>query len=413
MRITYNHLQLPALELMLLFVFILCQSKPETQSAKQYEKGTFGFDSSFLSKHKETIILKNGNAKLAICPAYQGRVMTSSSGGDEGLSYGWINYDLIESGEIPAHILPVGGEDRFWLGPEGGQFSLYFKPGSDFTFDNWQTPAAIDTEPFTIISKNEKSVVFERELEIENYSENVLNIHVRREIAILEKAEVKSLIPISESMNYVAYHSKNTITNSGKNPWTQSSGAPSIWILGMLKPSDKTTIIVPFRVGEEIEFGPIVNDTYFGKVPDDRLVIADGVMYFSGDGKYRSKIGLNPKRALPFMGSYDAEHGVLTIVHYTKQEGAEDYVNSMWQIQDRPFAGDVANAYNDGPVDGKAMGPFYELESSSPAAFLAPGQSLTHIHTTIHIQGTDMELDGIIKKIFNSSIEQIKGVFWF
>ena len=25
-----------------------------------------------------------------------------------------------------------GGEDRFWLGPEGGQFALYFKAGDPF-----------------------------------------------------------------------------------------------------------------------------------------------------------------------------------------------------------------------------------------------------------------------------------------
>ena len=35
-----------------------------------------------------------------------------------------------------------GGEDRFWLGPEGGQFALYFKPGDPFDLDHWQVPEA-------------------------------------------------------------------------------------------------------------------------------------------------------------------------------------------------------------------------------------------------------------------------------
>ncbi len=411
MRLSSKQFKVLGFELLILIIFLLCQSCIDNPSADQFEKGSFGYDLAFLSKHQETIILKNGNARLAICPAYQGRVMTSSSDGSVGMSYGWINYNLIQSGEIPKHILPVGGEDRFWLGPEGGQFSLYFKPDKDFTFENWQTPAPIDSEPFPLVYKTEQSARFENEFVLENYNGNSLNFHVRREISFIDKSELEKLIPLSESMNYVAYQTKNTITNSGENPWTKSDGAPSIWILGMFNPSNKTTIVVPYRKGDEAELGPIVNDAYFGKVPEERLVIGDGVMYFSGDGKYRSKIGLNPRRALPFLGSYDGENDVLTIVHFTKPDSVEDYVNSMWELQQHPFAGDAANAYNDGPVDGKAMGPFYELESSSPAAFLAPGQSMTHVQMTIHIQGSEKELDEIVQKIFNTTIEQIKTIF--
>ena len=140
----------------------------------------------------------------------------------------------------------------------------------------------------------------------------------------------------------------------------------------MFNPSPVTTIVVPFKRGPEAELGPVVNDAYFGKVPADRLVVGDGVIFFSGDGLFRSKIGIAPRRALPFAGSYDAERGVLTIVHLTVPEGAAEYVNSMWRIQEDPFAGDVVNSYNDGPASpgAKPMGPFYELESSSPAAAL-------------------------------------------
>ena len=44
------------------------------------------------------------------------------------------------------------GEDRFWLGPEGGQFALFFKKGDPFDLDHWQTPAMMDTEPFEDIA---------------------------------------------------------------------------------------------------------------------------------------------------------------------------------------------------------------------------------------------------------------------
>jgi hypothetical protein len=36
--------------------------------------------------------------------------------------FGWINRKLIASRKIQPHINVFGGEDRFWIGPEGGQF---------------------------------------------------------------------------------------------------------------------------------------------------------------------------------------------------------------------------------------------------------------------------------------------------
>jgi hypothetical protein len=388
-----------------------CQSKQTDKKNDEFPKGTFGYDAKFLTKYQETIVLKNGDAMLAVCPGYQGRVMTSTSGGESGMSYGWINHKLIESGEIPAHILPVGGEDRFWLGPEGGQFSIYFAPGEEFIFENWQTPAPIDTQPFELVSSDERSTIFEKQFELTNYSNHQFSLKVRRKVGLVPSMELEELIQIPEQISYVAYQSKNTISNIGDQPWTKDSGALSIWILGMFKPSERTTILVPYKEGSVEELGPVVTDTYFGKVPGDRLKVRNGLIYFRGDGKYRSKIGLGPARAMPLMGSYDEENKVLTIVFYSKPGGASEYVNALWKLQDDPFAGDVANSYNDGPVNGEAMGPFYELESSSPAAFLAVGESMTHIHTTIHMQGAEAELNKIIQELFKIEIETIKSIF--
>ena len=63
--------------------------------------GTFGYDKAFLKNQQiDFIELKedDGPARLLIVPAWQGRVMTSSAGGDRGTSFGWINHSFIESG---------------------------------------------------------------------------------------------------------------------------------------------------------------------------------------------------------------------------------------------------------------------------------------------------------------------------
>jgi hypothetical protein len=201
------------------------------------------------------------------------------------------------------------------------------------------------------------------------------------------------------------------LTNTGKSAWTKDKGLLSIWILGMFNPSPQTTIMIPIVKGPESELGPKVNDAYFGKVPAERLRVEDDKLFFSGDGQYRSKIGISPRRAKPIAGSYDAGGKVLTLVQFNQPKGATDYVNSMWEIQKEPFAGDTVNSYNDGaPSPGaKPLGPFYELETSSPAAALKPGESITHISRTYHFQGDEAALDAISAKNLGISVKSAQN----
>ena len=93
---------------------------------------TYGSDREFLARHLNTIELHSGDCRLLLTADLQGRVLTSTADGDNGYSFGWLNYDLISSGRTLPHCNNWGGEDRFWLGPEGGQYSLFFPEGTDF-----------------------------------------------------------------------------------------------------------------------------------------------------------------------------------------------------------------------------------------------------------------------------------------
>jgi hypothetical protein len=103
----------------------------------------------------------------------------------------------------------------------------------------------------------------------------------------------------------------------------------------------------------------------------------------------------------------------LTIVTFTRPAGSERYVNSMWEVQKEPFAGDVINSYNDGPpAPGKPpLGPFYELETSSPALTLKPGETYTHVHRTFHFTGPEADLDAIARATLGVSLEAINNAF--
>jgi hypothetical protein len=376
---------------------------------------SFADDVAFLKKHVDVVTLTDttGQARVAVVPAWQGRVMTSTATGDQGQSYGWINRDLIAAGKVQPHINVFGGEDRFWMGPEGGQFSIFFAKGVPFDLEHWFTPACIDTEPFKLVSHKQEKAVFRHALSFTNYSGTVLSVQVDRTVQLLtpEQAWKELRLAPSPGVTLVGFETLNKVTNKGKRPWARETGLLSVWVLGMFNPSPATTIVAPIKPGPESELGKPVNADYFGRVPAERLVVKDKVVFFSADGQYRSKIGLSPKRALPLLGSYDGANNVLTVAQYSLPGKTTEYVNSMWEIQKDPFSGDAVNSYNDGPPSpgAKPLGPFYELESSSPALALAPGKSYTHVHRTLHLTGPKAELDAIARAKLGVGLEEISN----
>lgn len=379
-----------------------------TDSAKQY-----GYNVNFLKNYIDVLELKRGNSSVAIVPEWQGRVMTSSSEGSHGYSFGWINHKLISSGEALPHINPYGGEERLWLGPEGGQFSIFFNKGDEFIYEKWQTPAFLDTIPFNIKELSDSSVIFTLSVETENYSGTPFKLGIERKITLLSDDQIMKVTGIDlEGINFVAYRSDNKLTNRGSDEWKKETGLLSIWMLGMYIPSPAVMVVIPVRQGDEKELGVAVNDNYFGKIAGDRLKISGSNVYFRADGKSRGKIGINPKRARGIMGSYDFDNNILTLLLCKLPEGKTEYVNSAWQIQDNPFSGDALNSYNDGPLeDGSQMGPFYELETSSPSAALKPGESITHSQITIHLTGNKNLLNKAAIKSLGVSLDEIEGIF--
>lgn len=408
-----------AVGIAVLAIFAACKNKSQktTDMTYNYEKGTYGFDVEFFKNlNINTIELKDSgsDACVLVIPAYQGRVMTSSSDGYEGQGYGWINYDLIQSGEVRPQFNPYGGEERLWLGPEGGKFSVYFPSNAEQEFANWKVPEEIDTKPFDIVSQKSNEVIFTKQFSLVNYSGTQMDIGIDRKVKILSKDETQAALgfPIDPQIKFVSYQSENTLTNKGAREWTAGSGVLSIWMLSMFRPSPEGVVFIPFKEGSEKELGKKVNDDYFGKIPEDRLKVLDDMLFFKIDGKFRSKIGISPLRSLPWCGSYDAGSNVLTVLWYSAPDKPKQYVNSKWGQQDDPLKGDVINSYNDGPVeDGSIMGPFYEIESSSPAAFLDAGKSLSHTQRIFHFVGTEEQLNPITEKLFGISIDAIKNAF--
>lgn len=380
---------------------------------------TFRQAKEFLAKHTSVVELGSGDGRVLVCPEYQGRVMTSTCSGEDGPSLGWINRKFIEEGRPNAQFNNFGGEDRIWLGPEGGQFSLWFAPGAKQELANWYTPPALNDGAFQIASKAPNMIRMQREMKLANAAKTAFDLEAKRDVEMIGPdsfgkffGNEAAAIVAGGKLKSVGFGTDNSVTNRGPM-MSKQGGLVSIWILSMMNSSPETVIIVPYRAGSESELGPVVKADYFGPVPPERLKITPEAILFRGDSNYRSKIGTSQRRVKPMAGSIDYQAGVLTLVRFDVPSDPVDhlYVNNAWQLpQEHPFVGDVFNSYNDGPPGGDRapLGAFYEVESLSPAAELATGQSLHHRHLTFHIQGDMATLAKLAKLTLGVDLDKVK-----
>ncbi len=399
----------------LMLAFSGCNNSNK-KNMNEYKEGTYGYDLDFLKgKDKGLIVLKGDNekAEVIVSPKYQAKVFTSTSNGPEGASLGFVNHDVLNSDVPDEHMNGYGGENRFWLGPEGGQFSIFFERGREQVFDNWHTPKAIDVEPWDVKEVLSTEVSLAKDMELLNYQGNILKISADRKIKLLSAGQVEQELEVRlpEEINFVAYSTVNKITNLNDFKWDEQTGTVCIWMLDMFNPSDSASTVVPYLEGDEKEPGSIATTDYFGEIPSGRIRYENGILFLKTDGKYRSKMGMSARRTKAIAGNYDPLSKRLTIITFETDPTAK-YLNQAWNPDLDPLEGDALNAYNDGPLeDGSIMGPFLELESCSPAAFLEPGESLSHKHNVFHFTGEESVLSSISEELLGVSLGKVKTIF--
>ena len=115
----------------------------------------------------------------------------------------------------------------------------------------------------------------------------------------------------------------------------------------------------------------------------------------------------------PIAGSIDFRRGVLTLVQFSLPDDPPQRSTSTirWRVpQEKPFAGDVFNSYNDGPPEprAKALGGFYELETLSPTRPLAKGERLIHTHRTFHFQAEPAVLVKLAKEMLGVDLDEVR-----
>jgi len=374
------------------------------------KEGAVSFDRIVEAVGKQDAIVfeGEGGSKVLVSPRYQGRIMTTRVGKVE--SVGFVSTDEIAEGEVHESFNNFGGQDRFWLGPEAGQFGIYFPAGVELKRDLWKVPPDFNRGPFTVVEKTPRKARFAREMSVTNYTGTRFKAKVEREVGLIPSERLKDELKVAlpRGVSYAGSYSDNSLANAGDRRWDKETGLINIWILGQFAPGSRAVIIAPFKPGD----GPAYRDEmYFGKVPADRLKLLGNAVLFRADARKEGKFGMPQARTSGVAGSFDFEKNLLVVVKFDVPTDPALYGNSAWvKVQPDPYSGDLFQTYNSDASSGKPPGryAFFELESVSPSRELAPGESVRHRQATFCFQGDYQALNGLAREVLGVDLDDVK-----
>ena len=92
------------------------------------------------------------------------------------------------------HFNNLGAEERLWLCPEGGPFSLWFKPGAKQVLKNWFTPPALNEGAWKVVSRpNEPLVRMAVHMKFQNTRPRRSSLDVSRDVRLLGADDFRDL----------------------------------------------------------------------------------------------------------------------------------------------------------------------------------------------------------------------------
>ena len=366
--------------------------------------------------NEEVLLTGEGQNKVVVvAPSLGGRVLCTGFEGVEGDTDSYILEDKIKKGAAPTGRGAVwsnfGGEERFWLAPEGGKFALFFREGEEQAIANYLIPNSLNSARFGVTAKAEDgtSVTFAAPIQLTNSRGMRFDFQVKRKIEVLQSCPYA--LGYGDKLDFVGFESKSWVKNGGRAALSRQTGAVAVWTLGQYPVKDHTVIIVPFRPGPNSELGKPLNTQYFKtdvvditKVPkgrsyNDYWTVKDNYALIKANGSIGTKIEMWPQRALGRIASIDLASFSLTIVEF-RMYPRLDYLASYWlPYSGDPFQGAAISIF----VLGKGAGIplFYELETLSPALFLHPSEEYCHISRTYHLRGEKVSIGEILGRHFN------------
>lgn len=399
------------------FVLGACGLIKEASIKNDGEKmWSFGRELAFFGKYGvPTLILGEGDSLIAVSPAWQARVMTSTCEGTSGDALGWINRELIAFQKDNPQLVQLGGEDRLQLGPQGGEASLFFEKNKALTEENILAPAFLSKEPWQLVARSKTRAKFEKTADFENMKGTKFKVKIERDIATLDrKASAEILgIEIPDGVKMVAFQSLNKLTNLGDKAWTEASGLLNLSVQSCFNASKSTYVFIPYAKSN----GDIARDDFQDQAisPNEntkRLLVTNNYIRFKADGKYLSGISIPPNRSEGIAISYDDINKTLTIITYLRPAANPKYLPFSWRrVASANDSGDAISLFNNGALGRgtNTAGAYFEVSTHSPAIDASPQQSQFHLQRTFHFKGSEYDLGLISYKLTGISIGELRG----
>lgn len=364
------------------------------------------------SAGKEIYVLtgRNRQRKVLVCPQLAGRVLGTSFSGESGTFGGYINHRAFTEGMKDAWD-NWGGEERYWLCPEGGQYGLMFRDKRE-SFSHYHVQDGINNQPYEVTeaSPHGSFLRMRSRMRLQNKQGTNFDVEVARHISPLDNCPYAN--GCGSSVDVVGFQSESTLSNIGQIPFSRDTGALAHWHIGQFPVGKHTIAAIPYRASSSED--PPIREDYFkdfclgGFMPRHHYSKLNNCVLLKADGRVRTKLGQNSSRAAGLLGSYNLETGEVVLMDYDFYPKLE-YVASYWYHQPRPYHGDVISLSVEGPNEpGGPAGRCYELEAMSPALWLDPGESFTWRTRTMHLRGAKQTVAPIFERFLGPNLAQLE-----
>lgn len=335
--------------------------------------------------------------RLLVAPALAGRVLTSVF--RDGTEAAWLDRRAIAAGYgTPARFHNFGGQDRIWLGPEGGPFGYFFAPGAKCEPDAWRAPRLIDRGSWRLLTRDRLGARMRLEGTIVDASGGRMRVRIVRDVRALGRADVEERLGarLPRSVESAGSESSQVLTRLSAAPLPPRPALPQLWVLGQFPCGPRAVVFAPLRAGARSAVKPF-EDRYFGPPGPRRILYTAGdggppCVLFRADGRLRSKFGVPVRHSSGIAGAFDPQRELLTIVRFDVHPAAP-YGSFLWSPRARELrGGDVFQSYNSGD------GTCFELESVAPASPEAGSKARAHRHATLFLRGNPRVLRNFLRE---------------
>ena len=303
--------------------------------------------------------------RVAVCPEWNGRILTSTCEGLEGDSFGFANVRVMDTDQFE----DFGGEDQWTISPL--------------------------IHSFTVESIKENKAVLQRTLSMTDANGTPVEFHLSRTISLLNRQKIGTLFgdSITESLeqenaSVVCFRTENTV-------WTKEKAWVASRQRGMFNASPHQCIIVLTPPEDDSESEPFpVDIDYMGGSPHNRIRHLPQALLIRADGHGRCRVTIPFSQSPPIFGAVELRFGTLTLWTFDLPDTSDE---------------DVVRIYNSGRSHGSALdwATYYEMNCFAAAQQLQPEQPLTYCQGTLHLNADNQTFGNIVQKIFDVSLEDI------